>query len=338
MTSKLLILQNLLCNTKRNKFNASQTPAADGSYRPHKRDSCSHSPTVRGNPAQASLSLITFGHFLRIQIPTDTYINQPNSTSHPPPTIFSLVSPRTRFNFSTHRVSSHDSDVTGSRPSLLGSSPGLLLAMVRALNLRLALQATAIKVSANLVTQLIIHIRTPGVSTFDLQQVFEFAVYGCLGSQIGNIIQFILEDCFPTGHAIRANEILPQVQADPKQVEEKKDDDNPAKPKRWYNVSPDLIWRNVFAKLILDQTIGLAISGSVFLICTNIARVAHPYLVTEVIRNRLWPLIKAGWHIWPLVAVCNFLWVPVRSRVLVAVCVGFGWSIFLSVFAMRKQN
>ncbi|KAG5660073.1 hypothetical protein KAF25_003595 [Fusarium avenaceum] len=210
--------------------------------------------------------------------------------------------------------------------------------MVRALNLRLALQATAIKVSANLVTQLIIHIRTPGVSTFDLQQVFEFAVYGCLGSQIGNIIQFILEDCFPTGHAIRANEILPQVQADPKQVEEKKDDDNPAKPKRWYNVSPDLIWRNVFAKLILDQTIGLAISGSVFLICTNIARVAHPYLVTEVIRNRLWPLIKAGWHIWPLVAVCNFLWVPVRSRVLVAVCVGFGWSIFLSVFAMRKQN
>lgn len=210
--------------------------------------------------------------------------------------------------------------------------------MVRALNLRLALQATAIKVSANLVTQLIIHIRTPGVSTFDLQQVFEFAVYGCLGSQIGNIIQFVLEDCFPTGHAIRANEILPQVQADPKQVEEKKDDDNPAKPKRWYNVSPDLIWRNVFAKLILDQTIGLAISGSVFLICTNIARVAHPYLVTEVIRNRLWPLIKAGWHIWPLVAVCNFLWVPVRSRVLVAVCVGFGWSIFLSVFAMRKQN
>jgi hypothetical protein len=210
--------------------------------------------------------------------------------------------------------------------------------MVRALNLRLALQATAIKVSANLVTQLIIHIRTPGVSTFDLQQVVEFAIYGCLGSQIGNIIQFVLEDCFPTGHAIRANEILPQVQADAKQVEEKKDDDNPGKPKRWYNISPDLIWRNVLAKLILDQTIGLAISGSVFLICTNIARVAHPVLVTEVIRNRLWPLIKAGWHIWPLVAICNFLWVPVRSRVLVAVCVGFGWSIFLSVFAMRKQN
>ncbi|GKU05585.1 peroxisomal membrane protein [Fusarium langsethiae] len=212
--------------------------------------------------------------------------------------------------------------------------------MVRAFNLRLALQATAIKVSANLVTQLIIHLRAPGGhSPFDEQQVIEFAIYGFVGSQVGNVIQFILEDCFPTGHAMRVNEVLPQVQGDVKQVLEKKDDDKKAtKTKTWFSISPDLIWRNVLAKLILDQTIGLAISGSVFLICTNIARVPHLSGVLDVIGDRLWPLIKAGWHIWPLVAICNFLWVPVRSRVLVAVCVGFGWSIFLSIFAMKKQH
>jgi hypothetical protein len=121
-------------------------------------------------------------------------------------------------------------------------------------------------------------------------------------------------------------------------VEEKKDDDKRGTKKSWFSISPDLIWRNVLAKLILDQTIGLAISGSVFLICTNIARVESPLMVLDVIGNRLWPLIKAGWHIWPLVAICNFLWVPLRSRVLVAVCVGFGWSIFLSIFAMKKQH
>ncbi|KAI1070997.1 hypothetical protein NW752_002537 [Fusarium irregulare] len=211
--------------------------------------------------------------------------------------------------------------------------------MVRAFNLRLALQATAIKVSANLVTQLIIHLRAPGGhSPFDEQQVIEFAIYGFVGSQVGNVIQFILEDCFPTGRAMRANETLPQVQGDAKQVEEKKDDDKRGTKKSYFSISPDLIWRNVLAKLILDQTIGLAISGSVFLICTNIARVESPLMVLDVIGNRLWPLIKAGWHIWPLVAICNFLWVPLRSRVLVAVCVGFGWSIFLSIFAMKKQH
>ncbi|KAL4731587.1 hypothetical protein ACLX1H_000560 [Fusarium chlamydosporum] len=196
--------------------------------------------------------------------------------------------------------------------------------MVRALNLRLALQATAIKVSANLVTQLIIHLRAPGGhSPFDEQQVIEFAIYGFVGSQVGNVIQFVLEDCFPTGHAMRVNEVLPQVQGDTKQVEEKKDDDIKGKKKTWLNISPDLIWRNVVAKLILDQTIGLAISGSVFLICTNIARVSHPSMVLDVISDRLWPLIKAGWHIWPLVAICNFLWVPRRSWVGCSRCKSF---------------
>ncbi|KAF4979178.1 hypothetical protein FZEAL_4551 [Fusarium zealandicum] len=176
--------------------------------------------------------------------------------------------------------------------------------MRRALSLRLALQALAMKVSANLVVQLITHWKKPGESTFDLQQVVEFAIYGFVGSQIGNIIQFILEDWFPTGSAQGGGDVLPKIQGDPRQLEEKKDDDtaNRDPKRRWYSISPDIIWRNVLAKLVLDQTFGLCISACVFLICTNIARVPHPYLVHVVIRERLMPLIKAGWHIWPLVA------------------------------------
>ncbi|UZP38669.1 hypothetical protein NXS19_006485 [Fusarium pseudograminearum] len=190
--------------------------------------------------------------------------------------------------------------------------------MVRAINLRLALQATAIKVSANLVTQLIIHLRAPGGhSPFDEQQVIEFAIYGFVGSQVGNVIQFILEDCFPTGHAMRANEVLPQVQGDVMQVLEKKDDDKKDKKKPWFSISPDLIWRNVVAKLILDQTIGLAISGSVFLICTNIARVSHFFWGSR----RPWRQALASYQSW-----------------LAHLAAGFGWSIFLSIFAMKKQH
>ncbi|KAF7561091.1 hypothetical protein G7046_g3043 [Stylonectria norvegica] len=211
----------------------------------------------------------------------------------------------------------------------------------RALNLRLALNAIAIKVSANLVVQFLARRRPGEHPPFDWQQVIEFAFYGGLGSQIGNIVQFILEDWFPTGNP-QGTEVLPdsRILGDDRQLEEKKDDDSIARGRggrwRWLRISPDIIWRNVLAKLILDQTIGLVISGSVFLICTNIMRVPHPLMVFLVIRDRIWTLMRAGWHIWPLVAVCNFLWVPVRSRVLVAVFVGFGWSIFLSIFAMRK--
>lgn len=207
-----------------------------------------------------------------------------------------------------------------------------------AINLRLAYQAMAIKVSANLVVQFLKRYKTTEQRPFDWQQVIEFAFYGFIGSQANNIIQFILEDLFPTGK-IQNAEVLPDLLGHDRELEEKKDDDAPAgsRKKRWFDISPDVIWKNILAKLILDQTICLFISAVIFLVCTNIARVSHPYLVFLVIRQRVWTLVKAGWHIWPLVALCNFLWVPVRHRVLVAVVVGFGWSIFLSVFATRNN-
>ncbi|KAL6412009.1 hypothetical protein AUP68_04389 [Ilyonectria robusta] len=207
--------------------------------------------------------------------------------------------------------------------------------MRRALNLRLAGQAMALKVSANLVVQFLMRWKDP-LRIFDWQQVGEFALYGLMGSQVGNIIQFLLEDWFPTRNA-PVGGLLPDTLGHARQLEEKRDDD-PAKTKTWrtcLKVGDDVSYRNVLVKLVLDQTLGLFISGCIFLICTNFMRVSQLPLVFLVVRERIWALIKAGWHIWPLVAVCNFLWVPVRSRVLVAVCVGFGWSIFLSIFAMR---
>ncbi|KPM42958.1 hypothetical protein AK830_g3644 [Neonectria ditissima] len=215
--------------------------------------------------------------------------------------------------------------------------------MRRALNLRLAGQAMAIKVSANLVVQLLMRWNDASSRAWlDWQQVGEFALYGLMGSQVGNVIQFLLEDWFPTRNA-PVGGLLPDTLGHVRQLEEKKtkaDDDKASHepPQSWrayFRIGDDVSYRNVLAKLVLDQTLGLFISGCIFLTCTNFMRVPQLPMVLDVIRARIWPLIKAGWHIWPLVAVCNFLWVPVRSRVLVAVCVGFGWSIFLSVFAMR---
>ncbi|KAF7554473.1 hypothetical protein G7Z17_g2892 [Cylindrodendrum hubeiense] len=208
--------------------------------------------------------------------------------------------------------------------------------MPRLLNLRLAGQAMAIKVTANLVVQFVMRWKDPA-RPFDWQQVSEFALYGLIGSQIGNVVQFLLEDWFPT-HNAPVGGVLPDTLGHGHHLEEKRNDQDSSQAKTWRDylkVGDDVSYRNVMAKLILDQTLGLFISGCTFLICTNLMRVEHLAMVFPVIQDKIWPLIKAGWHIWPLVAVCNFLWVPVRSRVLVAVCIGFGWSIFLSVFATR---
>ena len=215
----------------------------------------------------------------------------------------------------------------------------------RALNLGLAGQAMTIKVSANLVVQFVKRLNDPEHATFDWRQVAEFALYGMVGSQVGNIIQFVLEDWFPTRNsAPLGGDMLPSPHGPAPPIEERlkeKTDESTSSAartaaRRCLDLGPDVSWRNLLAKLVLDQTIGLFISACIFLFCTNFTRVPNTAALILVIRERIWSLIKAGWHIWPLVAICNFIWVPVRSRVLVAVCVGFGWSIFLSVFANRK--
>lgn len=211
----------------------------------------------------------------------------------------------------------------------------------RAINLRLAGQAMSLKVSANLVVQALNMWSDPSRTSIDWQQVAEFALYGLLGSQVGNVVQFLLEDWFPTRNA-PVGELLPDTLGHARQLDDEKrkqkTDQVPSRETRWrgyLKLGPDVSYRNIFLKLLLDQTLGLLISGCIFLVCTNIMRVQHLSGLGLVLRARIFPLMKAGWHIWPLVAICNFLWVPVRSRVLVAVCVGFGWSIFLSIFANR---
>ncbi|KFA60281.1 hypothetical protein S40285_07383 [Stachybotrys chlorohalonatus IBT 40285] len=220
--------------------------------------------------------------------------------------------------------------------------------MRRALNPRLAAQALTIKVSANLVVQTTALHSDPFKTAIDWQQVAEFALYGTIGSQVGNVFQYVLEDWFPnrssTAVLPTVGDNIPTVGAaeklPPVVLDEKKKTDEPVGPevrsRRCWDVGSDLSWRNLLAKLVVDQTLGLVISGSIFLICTNAARVSSPAELVAIIRARIFPLIRAGWHIWPLIALLNFMFVPVRSRVLVAVIVGFGWSIFLSIFANRK--
>lgn len=45
------------------------------------------------------------------------------------------------------------------------------------------------------------------------------------------------------------------------------------------------------------------------------------------------PLMINGWKLWPVVALFNFVFVPVSRRIIVASIVGLFWGIYLSLFA-----
>lgn len=46
-----------------------------------------------------------------------------------------------------------------------------------------------------------------------------------------------------------------------------------------------------------------------------------------------WPIMLAGYKLWPLVNIIQHTLVPVNQKTLVGNVVGFGWGIFLALRA-----
>lgn len=203
-----------------------------------------------------------------------------------------------------------------------------------------AIQNTFIKASANLVAQLAAQWGSSQPSPLDIQRILEFACFGFIGAHIGYIWHHVLEDNFPTKVTPTGSSSRPIIAPGDKDDKAKIHMLSPIaeEPPHPQPVDQVVSYRNVLAKLVADQTVGLVVMITVFLIITNVARVESISMLGGVIREKLWRLLRAGWNIWPVVAVCNFLWVPVRWRVLVASCVGFGWNIFLSIVSMTSPG
>jgi len=55
---------------------------------------------------------------------------------------------------------------------------------------------------------------------------------------------------------------------------------------------------------------------------------------TDVCKNT-YPMMSAGWKLWPIVSLFNFTVVPAQKRVLVGSIVGLFWGIYLSLLTSR---
>lgn len=184
-----------------------------------------------------------------------------------------------------------------------------------------AVQSALLKSSANLLVQIITQWREKESQlAVDWQRVIEFAIFGLIQAQLNWWWQQFLEDILPTRTAASNSKEGQKTAAG-------EHDSHPTTAKsrqRPINKS------NVVLKLVLDQTLGLLIMNTAFVVCTTAARLRSVTLISEAIQEKTLGVIFAAWKIWPLVSVGNFLWVPVESRVLVSSVVGFGWNMFLA--------
>ncbi|KAJ5414762.1 hypothetical protein N7509_001389 [Penicillium cosmopolitanum] len=178
------------------------------------------------------------------------------------------------------------------------------------------IQSAILKAGANITAQTLSQWGTEAPAEMDWARVVEFAVFGLVSAPLVSLWQSVLEETFPTQNGVVGPTPEPNPHA---QSSTRKSDEQ-------YRVN----WCNVLVKLLLDQTIGLCFTNVVFITCTTGARLQSTSLLVREIEARIVGIMKAGWRIWPLVALFNFLCVPLQWRVAVASIIGFGWNIILS--------
>ncbi|KAI4215500.1 MAG: hypothetical protein LQ351_001969 [Letrouitia transgressa] len=91
--------------------------------------------------------------------------------------------------------------------------------------------------------------------------------------------------------------------------------------------------RNTLVKVGLDQTIGALVNTSAYVGAVQLLRGVPPGLCWQAVKEQTWPLMIAGYKVWPLVSLLNFTVVPVEKRVVVGSLVGLGWGVFLALKA-----
>lgn len=97
-------------------------------------------------------------------------------------------------------------------------------------------------------------------------------------------------------------------------------------------------WWVVPAKVAFDQTIWAAIWNSTYFAVLGLLRFESPVNIFNELRTTFWPLLTAGWKLWPFAHVITYGVVPVEQRLLWVDCVELIWVTILSMYSNERSE
>ena len=60
----------------------------------------------------------------------------------------------------------------------------------------------------------------------------------------------------------------------------------------------------------------------------------HMHMLIAV-PQQTWPVMKAGYKLWPAVNLVQHVFIPVERKTVVGSLVGLGWGVYLALFAAQ---
>ncbi|KAJ8567877.1 hypothetical protein K7X08_020599 [Anisodus acutangulus] len=97
-------------------------------------------------------------------------------------------------------------------------------------------------------------------------------------------------------------------------------------------------WWVVPAKVAFDQTVWSAVWNSIYFTVLGILRLESPLAIFSELKATFFPMLTAGWKLWPFAHLITYGVVPVEQRLLWVDCVELIWVTILSTYSNEKSE
>ncbi|MCJ1336718.1 hypothetical protein MMC09_001996 [Bachmanniomyces sp. S44760] len=185
------------------------------------------------------------------------------------------------------------------------------------------IQAAVLNLISSFLAQVLTSYRSSssasGTSTFqsvelNYTKIIQFLIYTLISTPPNFLWQQYLERQFPAYPLHKGKQKL------------KVDDDG-----KGVVVEERLDTRNTAIKFFLDQTLAATVNITMLLGGITAMKGGNLTECVAAVRDDFWPILKAGYKLWPLVSILNFTIVPVERRLVVGSMVGLGWNVYLAL-------
>ncbi|RDL33200.1 uncharacterized protein BP5553_08639 [Venustampulla echinocandica] len=176
------------------------------------------------------------------------------------------------------------------------------------------LQAALMSAASNVVAQSLAIYQHKDFSAIDSAAFVYFTVFALLSTPPNFLWQEWLENSFP---AIKKKNV---GNLDKGLVPSQKGD--------------RLSVSNTAIKFLLDQSLGAGVNTMLFIVVMGMFKGLEWAQILDTLQRDFWQMILASYKVWPFVCLLNLVVVPFEYRMLVGNTVGFGWSVYLSLFQL----
>lgn len=97
-------------------------------------------------------------------------------------------------------------------------------------------------------------------------------------------------------------------------------------------------WWVVPVKVAFDQTAWSAVWNSIYYTAVGLLRLESPANIYSELKATFFPMLTAGWKLWPFAHLITYGVVPVEQRLLWVDCVELIWVTILSTYSNEKSE